>query len=69
MKYYIIEIQKTPEGAYAHLIDTADTYNQAESVYYGKLQYAAISTIPLHSVILMDAEGAVYSVKSYNREG
>lgn len=37
-------------------------------MYYGKLQYAAISTIPLHSVILMDAEGAVYGTKTYNRE-
>lgn len=68
MKYYIIEIQKSADGAFAHLINTADSYNQAESVYYGTLQYAAISTIPLHTVILMDAEGAVYSVKCYNRE-
>lgn len=67
--YYVIEIQKLPDGTHAHLVyhDDAWTYNQAESVYYGKLQYAAISTIPMHTVILLDEEGAVYGTKTYNR--
>ena len=41
---------------------------RSESVYFGKLQYAAISTIPIHTVMLCDAEGAVYGTKTYDRQ-
>ena len=44
-------------------------YFQAEAVYFGKLQYAAISTIPVHTVMLCDAEGSVYGTKTYDRQG
>ena len=66
--YYIIEIQKSNQGTYAHLIDNETEYNQAESKYYGKLQYAAVSTIPVHTVYLLDDKGVVYHEKCYNRE-
>lgn len=66
--FYVIEIQKTEQGTYAHLIDTAEDFAQAESKYYGKLQYAAISVIPVHTVYLLDDKGIVYHEKCYNRE-
>ena len=46
--------------------DDSWDYNHAESVFYGKLQYAAISEIPQHSVMLVDVEGATYQSKTYN---
>ena len=66
--FYIIEIQKAKQGGYSHLIDTAEGFAQAESKYYGKLQYAAISVIPVHTVYLLDDKGIVYNEKCYNRE-
>ena len=68
--YFVFEIQKQDNGSCACLVYHEDgwDYFQAESVYFGKLQYAAISTIPVHTVMLCDAEGSVYGVKTYNRE-
>jgi len=69
--YFVFEIQKQENGSCACLVYHEDSwdYFQAESVYFGKLQYAAISTIPVHTVMLCDAEGAVYGTKTYDRQG
>lgn len=65
MKYYILEIQKNAEGTYSHLVTTADTRKQADSAYYGVLQYAAVSNLPLHTAVLLDETGLVYANKAY----
>lgn len=67
--FYIIEIQKSASGNYAHLVQTAETLNSAESKYYGVLQYAAISELPLHSVSLIGDDGMMYASKAYRHEG
>lgn len=68
--YFVFEIQKQENGSCACLVYHEDGWNyfQAESVYFGKLQYAAISTIPIHTVMLCDAEGSVYGTKTYDRQ-
>ena len=68
--FFVYEIQETAPGVYASLTYHEDswTYQQAESVFYGKCQYAAISTIPTHTVIFADADGSVYQVKTWKRE-
>ena len=65
--YFVLELQKMANGNCSILTYHEDTwdYNHAESVYHGKCQYAAISEIPTHSVILLDVEGAVYLTKTY----
>lgn len=68
MKYYIIEIQKHENGNYAHLIDTANDMKNAESKAYTKLQYAAISNRPVHTVLIIDEEGSLYSSKCYKND-
>ena len=66
--FYIIEIQKMQDGSYGHIVQTAETQNNAESKYYGVLQYAAISELPLHTVVLIDDHGIVYMNKSYEHD-
>ena len=68
--YFVFEIQKQENGSCACLVYHEDGWNyfQAESVYFGKLQFAAISTIPVHTVMLCDAEGSVYGTKTYDRQ-
>lgn len=68
--YFVYELQKLPDGVCACLVHHDDSwdYFQAESAYYGKLRYAAISTIPVHTVMLCDVNGVVYGSKTYNRE-
>ena len=69
--YFVFEIQKQENGSCTCLVYHEDgwDYFQAESVYFGKLQYAAVSTIPVHTVMLCDAEGSVYGTKTYDRRG
>ena len=68
MKYIIIEIQKHEDGTLAHLVDTADTQREAESVYHGKLQYAALSDLPCHSVALLEETGELVASECYQIE-
>lgn len=67
--YFVFELQKQADGTCATLVYHEDSwdYFHAESVYFSKLQYAAISTIPVHTVMLCDVDGAVYGTKTYNR--
>lgn len=65
MKYYIVEIQKLPDGTFAHLVHTADDRNAAESVYHQVLAAAAIANLPQHSAILFTDEGYALMNQSY----
>lgn len=68
MHYYVMEIQKDAEGHFAHIVTEANTYSEAESTYCDKRRYAAISTLPVHTVMWFDSHGAVYEEKTYDRE-
>lgn len=68
MKYYIVEIQKQPDGTYAHLVHTADDRNAAESVYHQVLAAAAISNLPQHSAIMFTGEGFPIMNQSYQHD-
>ena len=62
-QYYIIEIQRSHAGEYAHLVhyafDTdADAARlKAESKYHEVLAAAAVSDTAMHSATLISAEG------------
>ena len=68
MKYIIIEIQKNDGGNISHIVKTADTEREAESIYHGTLQYAALSELPCHSVVLMDETGFCIKRECYTTE-
>lgn len=63
--YYIFEIQQMTDGTYAHLVHTADTRRQAESVYHQTLAYAAMSNLPRHSVSIILPNGSCLMHTSY----
>ena len=54
--YYIVEIQKNRDGSCAHLVQTAEGRDEAESVWHGVLQYAAVSELPAHGAIVFSEE-------------
>lgn len=62
-QYYIIEIQQTHAGEYAHLIhwaydaDRDIARQKAESTYHQILTAAAISDTAMHSATLISDEG------------
>ena len=65
MKYIVMEIQKTSEGVLSHLEYIFDTRAEAESKYYYVLSYAAVSTLALYSVVLLNEYGELMYSKYY----
>ena len=57
-KYIIVEMQTNASGKTSLLTDQKDDRNEAESAYYYKLAAAAISKVPMHSVVLLQDNGA-----------
>ena len=57
MKYIVIELQKNAEGVVSNIVTSHETLPEAESHYYSILAAAAISTVPVHSAIIVSEEG------------
>lgn len=55
--YIVIELQKNADGHVANLVTEYPDLAQAESKYYAVLSAAAVSTIPVHSAIIVSEEG------------
>lgn len=67
MKYVIIELQKFADGTIAvPPVSTADDFFNASSVFHGKCEVAAISNVPVHSVVLLTEAGQTMDYASYN---
>lgn len=55
--YIVIELQKNADGVVSNLVTSHNTLAEAESKYYSVLAAAALSTIPVHSAIIVSEEG------------
>lgn len=55
--YIIIEMQTNGSQTALLPAETRLDRLQADSVYYQKLAAAAISTVPIHSVVMLDEHG------------
>lgn len=67
MKYVIIELQKFSDGTIAvPPVNTADDFFNGSSVFHGKCEVAAISNVPVHSVVLLTEAGQTMDYASYN---
>ena len=64
--FIVIEIQKDVTAA--TLVSTHDTRNEAENKYHTVLAYAAVSSLPKHSAVLMDENGITLKQESYFHE-
>ena len=64
--YTILEIQTDTNNTVAHLpaIDK-ENENEALSVYYGKLAYAATSNVYIHTVMLCTIDGRLIKSESF----
>lgn len=64
-KYIVIEMQTSEDGRMGMLTYDYEDIMQAESKYYAILSAAAISTLPVHSVVLIDNYGNPLKYQSY----
>lgn len=71
-QYYIIEIQRSHAGEYAHLIhwafdaDADIARQKAESKFHEVLTAAAVSNTAMHSATLISAEGVPLRNECYH---
>lgn len=78
MKYLVTEIQSFPGGATStptYAYDSANfdndeekALNAAKAKYYALLSSAAISEVPIHSVILYMDNGQFYAGESFDHK-
>ncbi len=61
--YAVLELQKS--DTLAALVDTYIDRSQAEQRFHTVLSYAAVSEIPVHTVLLISDEGYVLKQDSY----
>ena len=64
-KYIVIELQTMPDGAVANIVTSHNTINAAESAYHSILAAAAISTLPVHSAVLLNNHGLLLEAYSF----
>ena len=64
-RYLVLEIQVNENGAVGTLINQYPTYPAAESAFYSVVSAAVVSSLPKHTVMLIDEDGITYERKSY----
>lgn len=65
--YIVLEVQKNLDGTGA-IVAPIPTFNyrpEAESCWHSKLAAAAISTVPVHTIILMDDDANTIRRETY----
>lgn len=63
MKYIVMEIQNS--GTVATIVTQHDTRNEAESKFHQILFSAAISSVPVHSAVMLTDEGFLLRNECY----
>ena len=63
--YLVIELQKTGNQV-TNLVTQHETALEAESKFHTVLGFAAVSSVDVHSAVLMDEKGFVYRSESYD---
>lgn len=63
--YIVIELQKNTEGVVSNIVTSYNTLAEAESKFYSILAAAAVSTVPVHSAVIVSEEGFPVANKCY----
>ena len=66
MNYIVIEIQQNADGTVGNFVFTYGDRNEAESKYHYILSAAAVSTVFIHTAVLMTATGVQIAHRSYS---
>ena len=64
-RYLVIELQTNTDGTMSSQVTSYDDRDQAESKFHTVLAAAAISSKPIHSAMLITAEGFTLETKFY----
>lgn len=62
--YFIVELQII-DGQPAYIVKTSTSKNEALSEYYNILHYAAISSVTIHSCVILDERGNTVAKETF----
>ncbi len=62
--FVVIELQKTGDQI-SNIVQSYTNQNEAESRFHAIMSAAAISSVPVHSCIVMDEECRIYQSGTY----
>lgn len=62
----VMEIQK--DAAVATVVTTHETRNDAENKYHTILAYAAVSSVPQHSAVMLNDNGSYIKSETFDHE-
>lgn len=68
--YIVLEVQKNLDGTGAIVapIPVYNTLPEAESCWHSKLAVACISSVPIHTIILMDEDANTIRRETYKHD-
>ena len=66
--YTVIEIQTNEDNASGTLVTSFEKLEQAWAKYHAVLSAAAISTLPVHTAVLLTNAGTVLASESYHHD-
>lgn len=65
--YVVIELQ-TSNGQVAPIVNSYETLNEAYQKYYLILSAAAVSSVSVHTAIIVSDKGAIIAAESFEHE-
>ena len=66
--YLVIELQKNADGTVGNIVTAYNTLNEADSKYHSVLASAAVSSVPIHSAVILSERGKMIKNESYTHE-
>lgn len=67
--YIVIELQKNTQGTVSNIVTAHQNLAEAESKYHAILANAAISTVPMHSAVILSEDGFPVKHQCYKHDG
>ena len=65
MTYIVVELQTNAEGQTGNIVTAYDNLPQAESKFFTICAAAALSNVPMHSVVILDQTGMAIANRSF----
>lgn len=69
MKYIVLEMQTNADGTVGTLLTSYDKLIEAESKFFSILSAAALSTLPVHTAMLLTNSGTMLRVETFEHKG
>ena len=66
--FIILELQINSDGSVGSLVNKRDTRDEADSVYHSILAAASVSNIPVHSAVLLTADGRFVASETHRHD-